>query len=147
MNKDLEPTKPKDVEITEQNIKFYRLIQSGLSIIDAYKGAGYEGKSPDAPYALFSSLKKRLLSLQESDSNINALQLRKQLSEVLSLPLSSQNISIKDKLAAIKLTYDIVEKSQSENNPNITAFVIKQMDIPNGPTDNDIIDVKENTNI
>lgn len=135
--KDLNNIPKKEIEITDQNIKFYRMIMSGISIIDAYKGAGYKGTSPDAPYALYSSLKKRLLALQEADSNINALQLRKQLGDILSLPLSSKEITIKDKLNAIKLTHDIVESSKQMDNPVITAFVLHRSE------PKDVVEVEE----
>jgi len=124
--KSLEPKIP---ELTEKNIKFYKMILSGINIADSYKAAGYEGKSPDAPYVLYNSLKRRLLALQEVDAGIDSLKLRSQLSEILSLPLATASISIKDKLNAIKLTHEIVEKTKTENNPTITAFVIS-----NGPS-------------
>jgi len=125
-------------EVTDQNLKFMRLIQSGVAINDAYKASGYTGKSADAPYALYHSLKKRIQALQDADS-LDGVKLRSKLSEILNLPIKDTQISIKDRLNAIKLTNDIVNGQSKSDNPSITAFVIKMGDSKT----TEVIDVKE----
>jgi len=138
--------KERQFDITEKNILFLKHIQSGLSVKDAYKMAGYEGTTEQEPYNFYWRLKKRLNAVIEADS-LDDLRLRLELSKILKRPLKDEDpvkgITVTEKLRAIEVTDKIVNGKHATNSmPAITAFVFNR---PPKEEPTKIIDVEMDT--
>lgn len=136
-------------EITEQNILFLKHLQSGMSVKNAYKMAGYEGNSPNEPYNFYWRLKKRLNAVIEADS-LDDLRLRSELAKIINLPLkfdkdsTEPGLTVKEKLKAIETADKIVNgKGKMDNKPSITAFVVQRFEKPAEVVEPQPIDVEE----
>lgn len=112
-------------ELTDQNLLFLKHLQAGLTVKEAYKLAGYQGESANAPYALYSQLKKTLQDIVDANG-LDALRLRMEMQKIMSLPLKDATISARDKIKAIEVTHKVLNGQMDQSKLNMTAFVINR---------------------
>jgi len=122
-------------KLTKQNLKFIELRAKGLSVVEAYKLAGYKGTHPEQAYQLSHQVKNKVTELIEEDGyNKNSFML--QMSELLKLPLARVNnlgnkigdvdyLTVEEKLKVLRLFKDTLPEMKKETNviPRFQIFM------------------------
>lgn len=112
-------------KLTKRNFKFIELLSQGLSVVEAYKAAGYKGTNEQQPYQLSHSLKHKISEyLQIKGFNKESLAI--QLDKLISLPLRSDQtaVTIDQKIRMLRLFKDSLPESEKKEEPKLSRFTV-----------------------
>lgn len=128
---------PKEVVLTEAQWKMLRHIRQGAKVFEAYQLAGFDGKSPNAPYVMYNTIKRKLQEVIEADG-FDKVRLSMEMEKLLSLPLVSDKLEVTfgEKLKALRLAHTIINTNEIKQ-PNQSFSVII---IENGTPANPLIE-------
>lgn len=111
--------------LTKKNFKFIELLASGLSVVEAYKAAGYTGTNEQQPYQLSHSLKHKISEYLQN-KGFNKENLAIELGKLLSLPLrpDQTNVTVDQKIKLLRLFKDALPESEKKEEPKFTRFTV-----------------------
>lgn len=117
--------------LTKKNRKFIEEIIKGTPIHEAYRRAGYNGKSYYAPYELKRYLKNELLIAMEANG-ISEEAILIEARNLLNKPLdpNKTHLSFKEKMQGLEKLHKMLPKT-ADKRPTISPVIIQRGD---GPT-------------
>jgi len=132
----------KEIQLTDKNFTMLKHIQAGRTVKDAYTLAGYEGSNPQAPYQLYSKLKKKLELVYDAD-NVDSLRLKIEAKKILDMQVEDKPVKPEVKLKAIETLYKLQDKDKKESK-SISPFIVFKADGDKmQASTGQVIDVKE----
>jgi len=123
----------KEVELTDANWKFIKHLRLGATIQEAYKLAGYESESLNAPYSLYHQIKRKMQEIIEADG-FDKLRLARDFEKVLSLPLTEakQEVTMTEWLKIRRLAHTIMsDNEQKVPNQSFSLIILETGHAPN----------------
>jgi hypothetical protein len=112
-------------KLTKRNFKFIELLSQGLSVVEAYKAAGYKGTNDQQPYQLSHSLKHKISEYLQV-KGFNKENLAIQLDKLVSLPLRHDQtaVTIDQKIRMLRLFKDSLPESEKKEEPKFSRFTV-----------------------
>jgi hypothetical protein len=117
------PVTEKTRELTDKNVLFLHHLKMGLSTVEAYEKAGYQGNS-HAAYELRSYLKNEIAKMLNGEGFGTREGLLLKLKKLQDLPVVQTGLTVKEAVELLKLEAKLQPKEAREAKPNITPIVI-----------------------